>query len=188
MPLKSLWKLHSDPRGNHYPNRPTCHLFVPASPYSWGCFPKESGSQSLMDLGKLWGFGLGGFIWLGFQIAAGPVQVQNLSFFSSILPLWPHEGKMLIFSCLLASSQHIFNPVLYGNRVDPVQSLWRFQNLVWNGLTVLGPSIGIKFTSLTELHCMQLTSFLLILSFFFHYYLFIVKFHGCTFYKVHHNK
>ena len=23
---------------------------------------------------------------------------------------------------------------LYGNRVDPVQCLWRFQNLVWNGL------------------------------------------------------
>ena len=30
----------------------------------------------------------------------------------------------------------LFNPFSYGNRVDPVQSLWRFQNLVCNGLTL----------------------------------------------------
>ena len=37
--------------------------------------------------------------------------------------------------CLLAD--FFIKPVLYGNRVDPVQSLWRFPNLVWNGLIVL---------------------------------------------------
>ena len=35
------------------------------------------------------------------------------------------------FTCTLG----FYWPVLYVNRMDPVQSLWMFQNLVWNGLT-----------------------------------------------------
>ena len=39
--------------------------------------------------------------------------------------------------CSFVESGTTMLTVLYGNQVDPVQSLWRFQNLVWNGLSPL---------------------------------------------------